>query len=230
MTKATHFGVSVSPGDPELITLKAIKTIENCPVIAAPRTSGGRTLALDIAKQCVDLSNKQLLCLDFPMTDDAEILADRHLKIADDICALLESGMDVAMLNLGDVSIFGTFTYISKIIKDRGFNVFSIAGVPSFCACAAELNTSLTEMKQPLHIFPASFDGLEEALKLNGGKVIMKSGKAINEVLDFINKNGLSDKTSLISDCGLPTQRIYKNHIFSDCDNLGYFTTIIIKP
>ena len=61
MEKGTFYGVGVGPGDPELITLKAVRAIERCPVIAAPETRGEKTLALDIARGAVDLTGKTIL-------------------------------------------------------------------------------------------------------------------------------------------------------------------------
>ena len=68
------YGVSVGPGDPELITLKALRTMEKCPVIAVPRTGGTKTLALDIARQAMNLNGKEILYLDHRMVRDADTL------------------------------------------------------------------------------------------------------------------------------------------------------------
>ena len=74
----TFYGVSVGPGDPELMTLKAVRCLERCPVIAAPQTSGGQMLALDIAKGAVDLSGKTILPLHFAMSRDPAVLRASH--------------------------------------------------------------------------------------------------------------------------------------------------------
>ena len=58
--KGTLYAVGVGPGDPELLTLKAARVIEECPVVAAPRTAGGRMLALEIARQAVSLAGKEI--------------------------------------------------------------------------------------------------------------------------------------------------------------------------
>ena len=60
--KGIFYGVGIGPGDPELITLKAKRVLESCPVIATPQTSGGKTLALDIASQAVNLERPLCLC------------------------------------------------------------------------------------------------------------------------------------------------------------------------
>ena len=72
------YGVGVGPGDPELLTLKAVRVLKACPVVAAPRTREGRTLALDIARGAMDLTGKVLLFLDFAMSRSEHTLADTH--------------------------------------------------------------------------------------------------------------------------------------------------------
>lgn len=69
------YGVSVGPGDPELMTLKAVRCLEKCPVIAAPQTAGGRMLALDIARGAVGLDGKTILPLRFAMSRDRRCCA-----------------------------------------------------------------------------------------------------------------------------------------------------------
>ena len=67
MKKGVFYGVGVGPGDPELMTLKAVRVLERCPVIAAPRTKSGEMLALDIASAAVDLGEKTVVPLYFSM-------------------------------------------------------------------------------------------------------------------------------------------------------------------
>ena len=83
MEKGILYGAGIGPGDSELITLKALRTIEKNRVIAVPRTKGENNLALDIVSKEADLSNKELLYLDFPMTNDKEKLDMYHKKSAE---------------------------------------------------------------------------------------------------------------------------------------------------
>ena len=96
------YGVSVGPGDPELMTVKAVRILERCPVVAAPRTAGEKTLALDIASGAADLRGKTILNLEFAMTRDPAELAASHRAAADTLENELREGRDVAMLNLGE--------------------------------------------------------------------------------------------------------------------------------
>lgn len=222
------YGVSVGPGDPELLTLKAVKTIQACPVIATPQTAGEKTLALDIASGAADLTGKEILTLPFLMTRDHQKLRESHRAGADAIAAHLRSGKDVAMLNLGDVSVYSSFSYLMELLQADGFEVRMVPGVPSFCAVAAELGVSLTTMHKPIHVFPASSGPTDEALTLPGTKILMKTGKAMPEVRAAIEKADLGEKAMLVQNCGLPGQKVCRT-LAEASDDISYFTTIIIK-
>ena len=138
------YGVSVGPGDPELMTLKAVRCLEKCPVIAAPQTAGGRMLALDIARGAGGLDGKTILPLRFAMSRDPAVLAASHKEAVQAVRPYLDAGQDTAMLNLGDVSIYATFGYLQCLLEAEGYPTAMAAGVPSFCAAAARLNVPLT--------------------------------------------------------------------------------------
>ena len=228
MMKGKLYGVSVGPGDPELMTLKAAACIRKCPVLAAPRTSAGNSLALTIAADIVNIAEKQIEYLDLPMTRNQNLLDKRQNAAADRIAAHLDAGQDVAVLNLGDASLYSSYSYLCRILLDRGYNAETIPGVTSFCACAAVVNRSLTSMNMPLHILPASMPDLSAALALPGGKVLMKSGQALPEMKRLLREQGLAERSALVSDCGLPTQRVFFN--INEAADESYFSTILIAP
>lgn len=222
------YSVGVGPGDPELLTVKALKTLEHCPVIAAPRTRSGETLALDIVRQAVSLEGKTILPLDFTMSRDPAVLRQSRLRAAEAIMAHLSAGRDTAMLNLGDVSIYATFSYLMDILTDRGYEAVMVPGVPSFCAVAARLGTSLTTVSSPLHILPGSGGSLAELLDLPGTKVLMKSGRQLPQAAEALRQRGLLEKAAMVRDCGLPTEQVCRDltHLPQDT---GYFATVIVK-
>ena len=123
MKQGTLFGVSVGPGDPELLTLKAVKTIERCPVLAAPVTADGKTLALEIAAGAVDLTGKTVLPLALSMTKDEEKRRAEYAAAAQALADHLAAGEDVAVLNLGDVSVFASFPYLAAPLREQGFEL-----------------------------------------------------------------------------------------------------------
>ncbi len=221
----TLFGVSVGPGDPELLTLKAARVLERCPVIAAPMTRGERSLALSIAEGAVDISGKTVLSLPFEMTSDPARLEENHREQATRIGAELDCGRDVAFVCLGDISVYSTFEYVAEMLRKEGRAVEVVPGVTSFCAAAAALGISLTKtMQTALHVLPGSFTDVESALALPGTKIIMKSGRQLVRVREKIEESGLP--ACAVTDCGLPTQRLYPR-LSELPEDSGYFTTVI---
>lgn len=229
MKKGIFYGVGVGPGDPELLTVKALRVMGECPVLACPQTKSGEMLALDIVRQAMDVSGKTILPLHFTMSRDASVQRAAHEKAADEVCRYLEQGQDVAMPNLGDVSIYSTYCYLMDIVKERDFETQMVAGVPSFCAIAARLGISLTEMNSPLHIAPGS-SNLEEALHWPGNKILMKSGSQMPGVLQAIEEHADLAKSAMIQNCGLPDERVFPNlKEERPQDSTGYFATVIVK-
>ena len=185
--KGTFYGVSVGPGDPELLTLQAVRLIRKCPVLAAPQTSSGQMLALDIARSALGkaLDGKTIVPLHFAMSRDPAVLAASHKEAVQAVRPYLDAGQDTAMLNLGDVSIYATFGYLQEILQAQGYATAMAAGVPSFCAAAARLNQPLTGgMDAPLTIAPGS--RADEVLDAPGTKVLMKTGRQLPALLDTL--------------------------------------------
>lgn len=228
--KGTLYGVSVGPGDPELLTFKAMRVIRRCPVIAAPQTKSGEMLALEIARQAVDLSRKVIVPLHFTMSRQESERRKAHEAAAETLRGYLDAGQDVAMLNLGDVSVYATFGYLQAILEEQGYRTAMVAGVPSFCAVAARLNRPLTGgMDTPLTIAPGSIE-LEEILATPGSKVLMKSGRQLPRVLDALEQADLLDKSALVCNCGLPEEQVWDNLTENRPEeNAGYFATILVN-
>ena len=216
MEKGTLYGVSIGPGDPELITVKAMKVIERSKYVATPETGTSDSLALSIVSNAVDLSAKEIMGLSFPMTKDAEI------------AEVLDSGNDVAMLNLGDITVYSTFAYVMNILLERDYDVELIPGVTSFCASASELKISLTTMNDPLHIIPATGVDLKEALALPGTKVLMKIGRSMPKLIEVLDELGLENNVYAVENCGLENEKVYKGLDEFD-SKMGYFTIVVVK-
>lgn len=226
------YGVGIGPGDPELITLKAIRAIERCPVLAAPETGVSRTVALDIVRKLsdsgivADLEKKELLSLKIPMTRDPNATEINRDRVAEQVAKLLEQGKDVAFLTLGDPSIYSTYLYTHKRVLAKGLAAEMIPGVPSFCAVAARLNTGLAENAQALHIIPASYEGTAEALDLKGTKVLMKTGKQLEAVKQMLKQKGLYEKTCIVQNCGMAGEAVFDN--LDQADNRSSYFSILL--
>lgn len=224
----TLYGVSVGPGDPGLITVRAVEVIRACGVIAVPRSSGGaERVALGIAENAVpELGKKELVELSMPMTRDPDRLEAARVAAVESLAAYLRAGRDVAFLTIGDVTVYSTYGYLHERVKAMGFPAEMIAGVPSFCAAAARLGEPLTDAAKPLHIIPAPYEGLEEALGLPGTKVLMKSGKYFGEVRRLLAGRGTDAR--IVERCGLSDERVYRS-LADAPEDAGYLSIIMVK-
>lgn len=222
------YGVSVGPGDPELLTTKALRILAACPVIAAPQTAGGEQLALSIARQAVDLTGKELLPLAFSMDRDETVRKAAWRKAADQVRVCLDRGQDVAMVVLGDVSIYATYCSLMEILQGEGYATAMIPGVTSFSAIAARLGMSLTTMEEPLHILPASQSEQWAGLDLPGTKILMKSGRSLGPLIEELSRRDLLDRAALVANCGLPGEVVCRD-LREFSAPTGYYTTVIVK-
>ena len=226
MRRGKLFGVSVGPGDPELLTLKAVRVIREADVVAVPKTGGARQMALNIAKEYV--AGKPLVDCATPMVRDHAATQAAYRDITETLCTFLEEGKDVAYLTLGDATVYSTFLYVQELVKERGFEVEVIPGVPSFCAAAARLGIALCEGSGRLMVLPASDGALEEALDVPATKVLMKAGRALGDLRDTLAERGELDNASMVANCGLPDERVYPRFAEADMSE-GYFSVVILR-
>ncbi len=224
------YGVSVGPGDPELMTLQAARILKTCDVLAIPRSSDDNDrVAYEIARRAVpEISGCERIELDMPMTRDPEKLRRTRLAAVERLTGLLSAGKKVAFLTLGDSSIYSTYSYLHNAVKEKGFTAKMLPGVPSFCAAAACLGEGLTRPHLPLHILPASYRGLEEGLDCSGTKVLMKAGKSLPAVIEQLRKRGLLSHTKMVQRCGMEGEQAFQS--LDDADfSSDYFSIVIVK-
>lgn len=304
----TFYAVGVGPGDPELLTLKAIRKIQECPVLAVPisnpkcREPIGRRIGVwkncdDVAtlraekswrteaktqmnpehenralratqhfrreagqqsekdgvntvetqteqisteeagwlEKCaayqillgadLDLSKKEILYLPMPMIRDKELLRECHDRCAKRVMEILDEGLDIACVTLGDPSIYATTSYIKVRLDRNGYATALIPGVPSFCAAAAGLNVTLAENKEEMHILPASYE-IEKGLSLSGTKVLMKTASRTMQVREAIEKRGL--EAVMAENCGMEQEHFY-HKVEEIPDKTSYYSLYIVK-
>ena len=187
-------------------------------------------LALSIAQGAAELGGKTILPLSFAMSRDAAVRAEGYARAADAIAPELDAGRDVAMVNLGDVSIYATAYYVLDELRRRGYDTRMVPGVASFSAVAAALGRSLTEMELPLHIYPAGASDLDAALAQPGTKVLMKAGRQLPQAVAELERQGLAGTSALVMNCGLPDQQLCPTlHEYQG--QTGYFATLLVgKP
>ena len=228
MNKGKLWGVGGGPGDSELMTLKAVRLVNQCDVIVVP-DSKKRNVAFEIAKGAVpEIEEKEILKVHMPMIRDKEKLANAHFEAADVIGRKLDQGKSLVFLTLGDPTVYSTYYYVHKNVEKMGYECEIVPGITSFCAAAARMGVSLSEGGDGLYIMPGSYENMEKGLEVPGTKVIMKSGKSIGNVKEILVENKDRFSTMMIENCGMADEKVYGNAEEID-EDAGYFSLIIVK-
>lgn len=227
--KGKLYGVGVGPGDVELLTLKAAKILKTVPVICSPKSSKEKeSIALSIVEPILDeredRKNVMLVEPIFPMIEDDETLEKVWDSAAELIAHYLDSGRDLAFVTLGDPSIFSTFSYVQKRLKDR-YEIEVIPGITSFTACAAACETPLTEKNQILTIVPKIDDRLDDIMDYSDSIVLMKASRNTKELESLIESKNKEKTIISVENCTREDEKVIEG--FSE--DKPYLTTTIIK-
>ena len=229
--KGKLYGVGVGPGDPELLTIKAKRILEKAAYIAIPKASMGKqSQALTIVEGVLEKKN-EILELLFPMSFDENVLKEGWKVALIQVKEKLDLGMDVAFITLGDPTVYSTYMYLHKVLKEEGYETEIIPGITSFCASAARAGVSLGENRETIAVVPSAYEceNLGEILNSFDNVVLMKVSKNLSKLKALLKEKNLLDKTVLVSKCGLPDELIQFDLEGQDDENLSYFTTMIIK-
>jgi precorrin-2/cobalt-factor-2 C20-methyltransferase len=231
--QGTLYGISVGPGDPELITLKGLRILKQASVVAFPAGVQGKP---GIAQQIVDewLGSHQVqLALTFPYVQDIAILTQAWQIAAQQVWQYLRLGQDVAFVCEGDVSFYSTFTYLSQMLQQLHPEcvVQTVPGVCSPMAAASALGVPLTVRDQRLAVLPALYKvgELETILDWADVVVLMKVSSVYEKVWQVLHRRQLLEHASVVERATLPEQEIYEDLRDRPTLKLPYFSLLIVK-
>jgi precorrin-2/cobalt-factor-2 C20-methyltransferase len=224
----TLYGLGVGPGDPELLTLKAVRLINECPVIAYPAPDTGDSLARAIAAPHIPEGRHEIV-IRTPMVAGNFPANDVYDHYAKEISSCLKQGKDVAVLCEGDPFLFGSFMYIFERLADE-FPTQVIPGVSSIGACAAAAGAPLVSRNQVLSILPAPLP--EANLKAHiidaDAIAIMKVGQHLGKVKNIIDELGLTAGAQYVEHASMGNQKICALSELTGA-KAPYFSMILIR-
>jgi precorrin-2/cobalt-factor-2 C20-methyltransferase len=232
-TKAgTLYGIGVGPGDPELITLKALKVLQVVPhIFASCSTKNTYSLALGIVR--CHLNGAGIEPLPFPMTKDPQVLASAWEQNARRVLEVLGTGSDAAFVTLGDPLTYSTFGYLLKTLKrlNPEVSIVTIPGITSYSAAAALTHIPLTEGEESFYLVSGALGAarLKEVIDKSDNIVILKTYRYFDEIYQVLEDMDLLDRTTCISRCGLEGETIVENLRDLKGRELPYLSMIIIK-
>lgn len=228
------YGVSLGPGDPELMTRRAWALLQSDAYWTYPVKRKGKTsYALQIALQAgldVPKNSSELI---FPMTHDKEILAKYWLQAAQTVIDVLRQGQDVIFLVEGDASTFSTFQHLAKTVKglDEVIDVETIPGVPSFNAAAACANMPLADTDDTVAIIPAGY-GLEMINALLDDfdtLILLKVKPILDDIIELLKKKDLLANSCFIEKAGAAEERVIHDVASLHGEKVNYLSLIMIN-
>ncbi|HEX2557703.1 MAG TPA: precorrin-2 C(20)-methyltransferase [Nitrososphaera sp.] len=188
------FCVGCGPGDPELLTVRAVNLIKSAEVIFAPTAREGKpSIALSVVEKYIDRSTKTV-SLVFPMVKDRESLKDYWKRNAEEIAGAVRSGKNVVYLTVGDPALYSTWIYIHRELKKshKDVEVEIVPGITSIFAIAAKAKISLAEGEETVAVVPACYD--MERVKRTANAcdtvIFLKDGRYFDSVIDMLAQAG----------------------------------------
>ena len=224
---ATLYGLGIGPGDPELITLKALRVLQSAPVLAYPAPEEGESLARRIAAPHLD-GHQEEIAIRMPIHDASFPKDDIYAAAAERLGAHLEAGRDVAVLCEGDPFFYGSFMYLFGRMAER-HPVEVVPGVSSLTACAAVLGAPLAARNDVLTVVPAPLpaDALRQRLSSIEAAAIIKVGRHLPKVRALLEELGLLASARYIEHATMANQRILPLESLP-ADAAPYFSMILV--
>jgi precorrin-2/cobalt-factor-2 C20-methyltransferase len=234
-------GIGVGPGDPELLTVKAVKTLKMVDVVSVPKAHADTpSMALGMVKQILDERGEppELLELVFPMTKNAHEVKRLWAKNAAVVAEKVESGKTVAFITLGDPMFYSTFIYLFQSFKQEypEVKLEVIPGVTALTACAAGAQIPIAEKEEVVAIIPSDLDSklIEETAKHADSLVFMKCAHRFKDLVPILENSSFTKNSTiaLVRRCTMPEEQIIVGKLgdVQDWDiPEDYFSMAIVK-
>ncbi len=234
MTKpGTLYGIGVGPGDPDLITLKAVKALRSVDVVyTAASTKNRYSIAVEIVTPHLE-DGIPIHRLDFPMTRDPGILNEAWSRNADIVRNTLGRGEDAALITLGDPMTYSTFGYLMRTLKETSpeLPIRVIPGITSYQAGAATAGRVLAEGEESLTVVSGAMGPrrLREVIDHTDNVVMLKVYRNYREIMDALNELDLTRHAILVSRCGFDGEQIVSNLQDLPDETPPYLSLLLIK-
>ncbi|PPQ38194.1 precorrin-2/cobalt-factor-2 C20-methyltransferase [Rhodoblastus acidophilus] len=229
------YGIGLGPGDPELLTVKAVRLLKSCPVVAYFCKSGRRGNARVIADRWIPETCEELP-LGYPLTteipfdhpDYVNTLAAFYEDAREQLAERLRRGQDVALIAEGDPLFYGSFMHLFIRLKDE-FETEIVPGVTGMAGCAAAAHAPLTWGDDILRVLPGTlpYEALVEHLQQADAAVVMKLGKNFEKVRRAFAETGKLERAIYVERGAMPEQKVIAL-AEKDGDDAPYFSMILM--
>jgi precorrin-2/cobalt-factor-2 C20-methyltransferase len=227
MSAGALWGLGLGPGDPELVTVKALRLLRAAPVIAYPAPENGDSFARGIVAEWLSPAQREMR-IDFPMRPGPppQGIYDRAAAA---IAVELDRGDDVAFLCQGDPFFYGSFAAIYTRLAPR-YRVSVVPGVSSLTACAAAAGMPLAQRDETVTVIPATLPENELGRRLAAAETaaVIKLGRHVDKLRRVLSELGLLDSTIYVERATQPRQRVAALAEIA-ADSAPYFAMALVR-
>ena len=230
----SFYGVGVGPGDPELLTIKAQKTLQKVAVISFTQLDDGKeSYALSVVRGVLEAAKPEFLAITIPSDDETPVSPQTWTDAAAEIAGHLSQGKDVAFITEGDPMLYSEFFQVlgsvKSVVPDLEFEI--IPGVSSVMAAAASSGMPLVTHGQRLTILPKVYgiDDLREAITNSDTTVLMEVDHDLLRALANLEKLGLTGKATYVRQASTSRENVVEDISKLEAEDLDYFSLLIIR-
>lgn len=229
MSAGTLFGIGIGPGDPELITLKGLRLLQQVDLVFLPATAPGRSFAGTIAAPHLDPVRQQVVELVCPPLRDRRMLLDRWAELAGEVANRVADGRDAVFLTEGDPTLYSTFQYLAAALR-RDFPRIAVETVPGVtaataAAAAAGLPLAMWNERLALLSMTAGPGAVHDAVAAFDTTVLLKPGRQVADWQDLLEAR----EVTLVRRAGRPEQAVLHGAEALQQAGNDYFSLLIAR-
>ena len=209
------YGISVGPGDPDLLTVKAAKILRACLHVFVPKGREGVDNEVAAIARTYIPGDAEIHPVLFPTTVDRSDRRAGWEEPAKRIADVLETGQDACFLVRGDILLYSTYPYLLRALQRRipDLKVLTIPGIPPFCAAAALVNFPLGRGTETVTVLPAKDDleSVRRTVAQGGAVILINIGLRLGAILDILENAGAFGRAVFVANAGLENQYVEKD-------------------
>ncbi len=234
--------VGCGPGDPELLTVKAVNAIKAADTIMCPASNEDRpSIALSVVSEIIDKTqNQEIVRLIFPMTKDKDVLEATWKKNAKIMAEKVLSGKNVVYLTIGDPYLYSTWIYMHREISvnhpEIKITITVVPGIVSIFSFASKIGVSVAEGAEKVSVIPSCYDltTVKEIARNSESMIFLKDGRYFDQVIQVLRDAGFPDSSifAIGQDLGTDHEIIRKmtlGEVNDDTLTTKYFSILVVK-